>query len=95
MVDINKIIPKVRTWADGTVIPDHVFENEPDEAFVLRWAGMSDEKRRTCAAGCGESSTTTMTRRWSDSRIPNNDGREVGEARRWPQLKGVPAWGAF
>ena len=32
MIDIDKIIPKVRRWADGSIMPDHVFENEPDEA---------------------------------------------------------------
>ncbi len=40
MIDVDKIIPKVRRWADGTVMPDYVFENEPDEATVLRWASI-------------------------------------------------------
>ena len=46
MIDIDKIIPKVRHWADGSIMHDYVFENEPDETTVLRWAGMSDEKRQ-------------------------------------------------
>ena len=42
---IENIFPKVRRWADGSIMHDRVFENEPDEATVLRFANMSAEKR--------------------------------------------------
>ena len=34
-----------RRWPDGTPMPDHVFENEPDDAIVEKFAKMSPEKR--------------------------------------------------
>ena len=40
------VIPKVRRWADGSIMHDYVFENEPDEATVERFANMSSEKRQ-------------------------------------------------
>ena len=43
---IENIIPKVRRWADGSIMHDYVFENEPDEATVERFANMSSDKRQ-------------------------------------------------
>ncbi len=34
-----------RRWPDGTPMPDHIFENEPDDAIVEKFAKMSPEKR--------------------------------------------------
>ena len=34
-----------RKWPDGTPMPDHVFENEPDDAIVEKFAKMPADKR--------------------------------------------------
>ena len=44
---VEKPIPdRVRRYKDGSVMPNHIFENEPDEATVLKYADMPDEKRK-------------------------------------------------
>jgi hypothetical protein len=43
----EKPIPdKARRYEDGSLMPDHVFENETDDDTVERYAGMSSDHRK-------------------------------------------------
>ena len=41
----GKIPSGKRKWPSGKKMPDHVFENEPDDAIVEKFARMSPSKR--------------------------------------------------